>query len=121
MKALGQLAIILGAAYLGHILAAGLSAPLPAGVIGILLLLAALRLRWLPEHKIDTAASFLMTNMAFFFLPAAVDIIGNIELVQNTLFRLLAVIALSTAATFFATYHTACALQKPAGKKKAEQ
>lgn len=121
MKLFGQLAIILAAAYIGHLLAAGLSAPLPAGVLGILLLLAALRLRRLAESSVDSAANFLMANMAFFFLPSAVDIIGNISLVRPVLFRLLAVIILSTAITFLATWHAVRILQKFTGNKEAGQ
>lgn len=119
MKLFGQLAIIFGAAYLGHVLAAGPGVPLPAGVLGILLLLAALRLHWIPEHRIDTAANFLLANMAFFFLPATVDIVGNIDLVRPVLLRLLAVIVLSTVVTFFATYQAVRIFQKLTGRKDA--
>lgn len=116
MKMLSQLAVILGLAYAGHLLAAGLGVPLPASVIGILLLLIALRTGRLAESRVEGAANFLTANMAFFFLPSAVEIIGNVEAVRPVLFRLILVCVLSTAATFFAAYGAVCALQKTARK-----
>ncbi len=121
MKTLGQLALILGLAYLGHLLAAGLSAPLPAGVIGILLLLGCLRMKWIAREWIDDAARFLTANMAFFFLPPAVEIIDNMGAVRPVLFRLLLVCAAGTVCAFFATYIAVRLLRKTTGNKEAGQ
>ncbi len=120
MKLLGQLGVILAFSYAGHLLAAGLSIPLPASVIGILLLLAGMRTGWIAECRIDQVAHFLLANMAFFFIPSAVEIIENIGVIRPILFRVILICVLSTAATFFVSYMAVCALQKIAGKKDAQ-
>ncbi len=120
MKILGQLGVILAFSYAGHVLAAGLSIPLPASVIGIVLLLVALRTGWIAECRMDQAANFLLANMAFFFIPSAVEIIENIENIRPALFRIILICVLSTTATFFMSYIAVCALQKISGKKDAQ-
>lgn len=121
MKIPGQLALILAFSYAGHILAVAAGVPLPAGVIGILLLLAGLRLGWFKENWLDQAAYFLMGNMALFFLPSAVEILENVESIRPVLGRLVLVCILTTVITFVASYATARALQKLTGKKDSEQ
>jgi holin-like protein len=119
MKIFAQLALILALAYVGHLCAAVLSVPLPASVIGLLLLLIGLRTGWIPERRIDSAATFLTANMAFFFLPSAVEILGGLELVRPVLFRLLAVVVLGALVTFLATYGTVRVLQKWTARKES--
>lgn len=46
--------------------------PLPGSVMGMLMLAAALRLRWLPERAVKPAAELLIHNMALLFVPAGV-------------------------------------------------
>lgn len=121
MKVLGQLGIILGFAYAGHLLAHGLSIPLPSSVLGLLLLLGALRLRLVPEEWLGGTAHFLSVNMAFFFLPSAVGILENYHHINPVLGKLLFVCIASTLATFIATYAVVCALQGLRAKGKGKQ
>jgi holin-like protein len=119
MKFLGQLGIILAFAYAGHLFAAGLGVPFPASVIGILLLLGGLRTGWIKEERVDAAAQFLLANMAFFFVPSSVEIIGSAALVRPVLPKFLAVILISTVVAFFVTYAVVRGLRKllpPSGK-----
>lgn len=46
--------------------------PLPANVIGLLLFIVALFLKWVPLHKVEEAASFLLKYMSLFFVPVIV-------------------------------------------------
>ncbi|MWV46048.1 CidA/LrgA family protein [Paenibacillus sp. HJL G12] len=46
--------------------------PLPANVIGLLLFIAALFLKWVPLHKVEETASFLLKYMSLFFVPVIV-------------------------------------------------
>lgn len=116
MKVLGQLGIILGFAYAGHLLAFGLSISLPSSVLGLLLLLGALRLRLVPEEWLGDTAHFLSANMALFFLPPAVGIIENYHHINPVLGKLLFVCIAST----LATYATVCALQRLGAKWKGK-
>ncbi|MCC8190708.1 MAG: CidA/LrgA family protein [Planctomycetes bacterium] len=104
MLILQQLGIILAFAACGHLLANGLGLPLPNSVIGLILLLGGLRLRLLPEWRIGNVAQFLSANMAFFFLPSAVEIVENYAHIQPILLEILVVCTASTITTFCATY-----------------
>lgn len=117
MKTLQQIGLIFGIAYCGHLLANGAGIPLPASVIGLLLLLAGLRTGIINEKWIAEASYFLSANMAFFFLPSAVEILDNYHLVHSVLAQLLIVCIASTVLTFLATYVTVVFLQKFLAKR----
>lgn len=117
MNVLVQLAILFGFAYAGHILANAFAFPLPASVTGLLLLLAALRLRLLPAARIGDATRFLGVNMAFFFLPSAVEILESYMHVGNVLAELLFICLVSTLLTFLATYASARCFRKILAKR----
>ena len=58
--------------------------------------------------------------MAFFFLPAAVGIIENVEYLKNSILPLIFVVVVTTVLTFVATAYTVTAviaLQNKGGKK----
>ncbi|MCJ8012116.1 CidA/LrgA family protein [Paenibacillus sp. KQZ6P-2] len=46
--------------------------PLPANVIGLLLFITALFLKWVSLHKVEETASFLLKYMSLFFVPVIV-------------------------------------------------
>ena len=121
MNILKQFGIILGFAYCGHLLAYGLLVPLPASVIGLVLLLTGLRLRIVSEKWLDDTAHFLSANMAFFFLPSAVEILESYEHIHPVLAKLVLVCIASTIVTFLASYASVRALQKLTGKRSADQ
>ena len=51
--------------------------PIPSSIIGMLLLTAALRARVVRLIWVDKVADFLVKNLGFFFVPAAVGIIRH--------------------------------------------
>ena len=92
----------------------GLLAGLGAGaVLFLLLLTGALKLR-----QIEDAADFLTKNMAFFFIPAGVEILENYKPVADKILPLLAVLVLTTVITFAVTagtVHLCLAVQRRLG------
>ena len=116
MRILGQLGLIFAFVYLGVRLSRILPAGLPASVLGMLLLLAALRLRLLPESFLAETGEFFGANMAFFFLPPAVDILEQYPLVRAFLPIILLICLLATIVTFLAAYLAAGAVQQWTGK-----
>lgn len=46
--------------------------PLPANVIGLLLFIVALFLKWVPLRMVEETASFLLKYMSLFFVPVIV-------------------------------------------------
>jgi holin-like protein len=71
--ALGLL-ILLAFLFAGNRLADAARLPLPGSVVGMLMLAAALRLRWIPERMVKPAAELLIRNMALLFVPAGVGV-----------------------------------------------
>lgn len=56
--------------------------PIPSSIIGMLLLTAALRVRVVRLIWVDKVADFLVKNLGFFFVPAAVGIIRHFGLIK---------------------------------------
>ncbi|MDE5800992.1 MAG: CidA/LrgA family protein [Paramuribaculum sp.] len=69
--ALGELIV-----YLTHI-------PVPASIIGMLLLAAALKMRAVRLAWVDKAADFLVNNLGFFFVPAGVGVMRCLGLISD--------------------------------------
>jgi holin-like protein len=106
MRIIKQLGLILALSFAGEILAKLIPVSMPAGVLGLFLLLLFLGLRVLkPEHLGETA-DYLSANMGFFFLPAAASVLNSYGLIQGAVFRLLAVCVICTFFTFGMTYGT---------------
>jgi holin-like protein len=104
MRIIKQLGIIFAFAFAGEILARFIPFGFPASVTGMLLMLTALGLKILkPEHLGETA-DYLSGNMAFFFLPAAVTVLQNFDLLKPVIWQLVFIGTACTAFTFFVTY-----------------
>ncbi|MDR2210964.1 MAG: CidA/LrgA family protein [Spirochaetaceae bacterium] len=106
MDTLKQLVIILSFGFLGEVLSFYLPLGMPASVLGLVLMLAALGSKLLKPTHLGAAADYLTANMAFFFLPAAVTVLENYGLLKPVLVQLIIVGILSTAITFFVSYGT---------------
>ena len=81
----------------GELLARGLSLPLPGPVIGMVLLLLALR--WPAVQKpVSETAEFLLSHLSLLFVPVGVGVMTHLPLVSQYGARMLAVVVLSTLA-----------------------
>jgi holin-like protein len=68
--------ILLAFLFAGGWIADAARLPLPGSVVGMLMLAAALRLRWIPERAVKPAAELLIRNMALLFVPAGVGLMA---------------------------------------------
>jgi holin-like protein len=119
MRILRQLALILGFGFAGSVLAHFTPLGLPASVLGLALVLAALGLKLLkPEHLGETA-NFLIANMAFFFLPATLRILDCYDLIQNVLVQLVGICMICTIVTFMVAYSVTCTLRHLMRRREA--
>ncbi|PWK99662.1 holin-like protein [Pantoea allii] len=75
--------------------------PLPANIVGMLLMLIALRI--LPLRWVKAGASWLLAEMLLFFIPAVVAVVNYADLLQMEGWRILVVIAVSTLLVLAAT------------------
>ncbi|MDR0399449.1 MAG: CidA/LrgA family protein [Treponema sp.] len=106
MEIIRELGLIIGLGYAGELASRLLPVRLPAGVLGIILVFSALSLGVLRPRYFGKAADFISANMAFFFLPLAVSILQNFNVISPLLFRLIAICVISTLVTFAASYGT---------------
>ena len=97
MQPLIGLAWLLAFQSIGELLARGLGLPFPGPVVGMLLLLLALRLE-LVRQPVGLCADFLLSHLSLLFVPVGVGVMTHLSLVSQYGFRMLAVVVLSTLA-----------------------
>lgn len=119
MKIIIQIAIIFSICWVSQIIEALLPIAFPASVIGMVLLLLLLT-RVLRVDHIREKSDFLLSNMAFFFIPAGVSIINYFDVLASNLLPLLAVCVISTILTFAVTAWAVSLTQRlmKGGKKR---
>ena len=103
VKIICQIAIIFTICWISQIVEAVLPFPFPASVIGMVLLLILLLVRALKVDHIREKSDFLLSNMAFFFIPAGVSIINYFDILAGSLVPLLVICLVCTLLTFAVT------------------
>ena len=78
----------------------------PASVIGMVLLLICLLTGFLKIEHVQEKADFLLSNMAFFFVPAGVSIINYFDELKSTAAQLILICIISTVVTFAVTAYS---------------
>jgi holin-like protein len=81
----------------GELLGRGLALPLPGPVIGMVLLLLALRWPAI-QAPVAACAEFVLSHLSLLFVPVGVGVMTHLSLVSQYGIRLLAVVVLSTLA-----------------------
>jgi holin-like protein len=94
--------ILLALLFAGAWIVDALRLPLPGSVVGMLMLAAALRLRWLPERTVKDAAELLIRNMALLFVPAGVGVMVYGGLLAREWLPIVVASAASTVAVLLA-------------------
>ena len=95
MKPLQGLALLLLMQSAGEALSHFLQLPVPGPVVGMVLLLLALR--WAPvQQAIAPAAGFLLTHLSLLFVPLGVGVMTHLALLGTHGLRLVVVIVLPT-------------------------
>ena len=97
MSGLRGMAWLLVFQSIGELLARGLALALPGPVIGMLLLLVALRLPAV-RGPVSACADFLLSHLSLLFVPVGVGVMTHISLLGQYGMRMLVVVALSTLA-----------------------
>lgn len=95
MMALRGLAVLLLLQVCGEMLARALPIPLPGPVLGMVLLLLALQVRWV-RAPVQAGADALLSHLSLLFVPVGVGVITHLDLVSQYGLRLVVVIVLST-------------------------
>jgi putative effector of murein hydrolase LrgA (UPF0299 family) len=95
MKGLRGLAWLLVFQSIGEVLSRGFSLPLPGPVLGLILLVPALRFA-LVREPVAECADFLLSHLSLLFIPVGVGVMTHLTLLSQYGGRMLVVIALST-------------------------
>ena len=96
MKYLKEIVWIIAFTFFGEVLNALLPLPVPAGVYGLILLLAALITGVVKLSDVETTGNFLLDTMTLMFIPAAVGIMSVMDVLFPVLLPYLVMIVAST-------------------------
>lgn len=122
MKIIKQFGIIFSLCWLATVIEGLLPIAFPASVIAMLLLLVCLLAGVLKIDHIREKSDFLLANMAFFFIPAGVNMINYLDILKENWLPLLLICVITTVVTFAATaYSVRLAMRLLAGKKGVEK
>ena len=112
MKILKQLTLILAICLAAEALVAFLPFAFPSSVAAILILAILLGAKLLKEQQIQETADFMLKNMALVFVPLAVGMVEDLELLKGQGAGFLIVVGISLILTFLGTYGTVRLVQK---------
>ena len=123
MKIIYQIGIIFALCWVSEIIEAFLRFAFPGSVIGMIRLFIVLAFRVLKVEHIREKSDFLLSNMAFFFIPAGVSIINYFDVLKGNVGKLLLICFLTTILTFATTAWTIRGVLRlqNRGKKKPEK
>ncbi|WP_432403533.1 CidA/LrgA family protein [Wukongibacter sp. M2B1] len=96
MRLLRQLGIVLIVAFLGEFISKIFHLPLPGNVLGIMILLLLLSTKIIKVQMVDDITNFLLDHLPFFFIPAGVGLISNLELLKKEGITILLICLIST-------------------------
>ena len=91
-----QIGIIMGITLAGEVLNHMVPLPVPAGVYGLFIMLAALMCGSVKLESVEGSGNFLMDTMTMMFIPATVGIVECIGEVRAVLVPFLIIIGIST-------------------------
>ena len=98
-----ELMIILAIYALAEALSYLLGTSFPGSVIGMLLLLAALHLKWIKVDDIRYVSSFLLGYMPLFFIPAGVSVMASYTLMEGFYLPVIVLTLVSTVVVMAVT------------------
>lgn len=105
-SAWAQVAVLAAAWLLVDVLLRQLRIPLPAGIVGMALLLLAFSRRWMSPRSFARGAQWLLAEMLLFFVPAAMILLDNRQMLGWLGIKLLVVVAGGTLLVMAATAMT---------------
>lgn len=107
MKILMQIGLILFICWISQMVEWWLPFSFPASVIGMILLFFLLLLRVVQPRHLKEFSTFLLSNMAFFFIPSGVNLMNYFGLLKENIIPILLVCTVSSLAAFFVTFYSA--------------
>lgn len=103
MKIMIQIGVVFAVCFLGEIISKMLPIPFPSSVLSMILLFLFLIFNIIKVEHIKEKTEFLLKNMAFFFIPAGVSIIDNLDYIKGSILILLFICFFTLIITFIVT------------------
>ena len=103
MKYIFQLSIIFGISFIGELLNALLSLPVPASVYGLVILFLLLCTKIVKLEQVETVSEYLMAIMPLFFIEPTVGIMKSYGLIKGNVLPLVVACFLSFGAVMVTT------------------
>ncbi len=98
-----QCAIIFGCLAAGELIVWLTGVKLPSSIIGMLLLTLILKLKVIKLRQVEGMANFLVKNLGFFFVPAAVSLMLYFEILKAQWLPIVVASAVSTLLVIIVT------------------
>lgn len=121
MKYVRQIGIIWGMTLAGELLNLLLPLPVPAGVYGLFLLLAALLTGAVKLESVEKTGNFLMDTMAMMFIPATVGLMEYAGQIREVFVPFAIIIVCSTVAVMAITGRLAQVMLERQEQKKSQK
>ena len=121
MKYVKEVAWIMAFTFIGEALNKLLPLPIPAGVYGLVLLLAGLITGIVKLEDVETNGGFLLDTMTLMFIPAAVGIMSVTDILLPVLVPYLVIIISSTVIVMTVTGIAASLILRRSEKKEYKE
>lgn len=118
MKYLSQFLIIMGFTLAGEALQRLIPLPIPASVYGLVLLFAALCLKWVKVEQIRDVGGFFTSILPVLFVSPAVGIVEQWDVIRPQLLAIALLIVASTVLTFGISGSITQCLSRKGGRKE---
>ena len=118
MKYIRQFGIILGVTCAGEACRYLIPLPVPAGIYGLVILLALLAFKVIRLEQVKEAGTFLIEIMPVMFIPAAAGLVTSWEQIRGILLPLCVIVPFTTGFVMFAAGKvTDYMIEKKKGKR----
>lgn len=98
-----QFLIIVSILAISNMLEVGLALPVPASIIGMLLLLILLIFKIIKIEQVEKISDLLQGDITLFLLPLTIGIIDSIDLFEGKFAITIIIVVISTSISIFAT------------------
>ncbi len=102
-RLLAELAVLIGFYAVGRQLALWLHLAIPAGVIGLALLLIVFAFGWLKPEQLQLGATLLLGEMLLFFVPAVMSLLDYKTMIVSQGWKIVLIIIVSTILVMLGT------------------
>jgi len=106
MKILYQFGIIFSICLFGQAVAYFLPFKFPGSVIAMVVLFVLLISKLIKEKDIELIADYIMSNMAFFFIPSGVLLIEYFAVLKNVIVQIIIICSISFICVFFVSSYS---------------